>query len=303
MLPCPSAARGPSGTCLPMTESISQPVALRAPGLARRRSAGARSTAASSRRASGSSLLGNLAAILYITLFSSSGDALNYHWTSFDSVLIGMGRLTAFLAGYFALIEVILLARRAVPRAARRVRPAHDLAPLERPRGHLPRRSRTSSARSGATRSRTGSTGSSEYWHWLTLPQPKAPGSFTAVERRAAAQPRASTWGRPTTSPYPGIITATIGTFLLVVVLVTSLVIVRRKLSYEWWYAIHFTAYAGIALAWFHMIPDGNELIANMNAADYWRASTSSRWCSSLWYRLVLADRQHVPVRDPGRPR
>ena len=46
-------------------------------------------------------------------------------------------------------------------------------------------------------------------------------------------------------------------------VLVTSLVIVRRKLSYEWWYAIHFTAYAGIALAWFHMIPDGNELIVD----------------------------------------
>ena len=54
----------------------------------------------------------------------------------------------------------------------------------------------------------------------------------------------------------------------LPICLVTSLVVVRRKLSYEWWYAVHFTAYAGVALAWFHMIPDGNELISTVWAAD-----------------------------------
>jgi predicted ferric reductase len=70
-------------------------------------------------------------------------------------------------------------------------------------------------------------------------------------------------------------------------VLVTSLVIVRRKLSYEWWYAIHFTAYAGIALAWFHMIPDGNELIANVKAADYWRALFFFALAIVIWYRLA----------------
>ncbi len=42
---------------------------------------------------------------------------------------------------------------------------------------------------------------------------------------------------------------------------VTSLVIVRRRLPYEWWYAVHLLAYAGIALAWFHQIPTGNELV------------------------------------------
>jgi predicted ferric reductase len=70
---------------------------------------------------------------------------------------------------------------------------------------------------------------------------------------------------------YPGIITATIGTAMLLGVVATSLVIVRRRLSYEWWYAVHLLAYAGIALSWFHEIPTGNELVLDRVAADYWR--------------------------------
>jgi predicted ferric reductase len=71
---------------------------------------------------------------------------------------------------------------------------------------------------------------------------------------------------------YPGMITATVGTGLLVAVVVTSVVIVRRRLRYESWYAVHLLAYAGIALAWFHQIPTGNELVLDRVAADYWRA-------------------------------
>src|SRR4051794_7304812 len=70
---------------------------------------------------------------------------------------------------------------------------------------------------------------------------------------------------------YPGMITATIGTFMLLAVVATSIVIVRRRLSYEWWYAVHLLAYAGIALSWFHEIPTGNELVLDHVAADYWR--------------------------------
>jgi predicted ferric reductase len=67
-------------------------------------------------------------------------------------------------------------------------------------------------------------------------------------------------------------ITATVGTFLLIGVVVSSIVVVRRRLRYEWWYAVHFTAYAAIALAWFHQIPTGNELVLDRIAADYWRS-------------------------------
>ena len=76
---------------------------------------------------------------------------------------------------------------------------------------------------------------------------------------------------------YPGMVTATIGTVMLFAVVATSLVIARRRLSYEWWYAVHLLAYAGIALGWFHQIPTGNELVLDRVAADYWRACTSRR--------------------------
>jgi len=69
-----------------------------------------------------------------------------------------------------------------------------------------------------------------------------------------------------------GMIEATIGTGLLVLVAATSLVWVRRRVSYEVWYAIHITAYAGIALGWFHQIPTGNDLIHITPAEWYWRS-------------------------------
>ena len=69
--------------------------------------------------------------------------------------------------------------------------------------------------------------------------------------------------------------------------LVTSLVVVRHKLSYEWWYTVHFTAYAGIALAWFHMIPDGNEFVIDRIAADYWRGLYALAVALILYFRLA----------------
>jgi ferredoxin-NADP reductase len=48
-------------------------------------------------------------------------------------------------------------------------------------------------------------------------------------------------------------------------------VVARRHLSYELWYAVHITAYAGIALGWFHQIPTGNDLIHIVPAERYWR--------------------------------
>jgi predicted ferric reductase len=53
---------------------------------------------------------------------------------------------------------------------------------------------------------------------------------------------------------------------------VTSAVIVRRRLRYEAWYAVHLMAYLGIFLAWFHQIPTGNEFVVSPIAAAYWTA-------------------------------
>src|SRR5207245_9979006 len=87
---------------------------------------------------------------------------------------------------------------------------------------------------------------------------------------------------------YRGMITATIGTGLLLAVVATSIVIVRRKLSYEWWYAVHLMAYAGIALAWFHQIPTGNELVLATVAADYWRGFYAATIAVIVVFRVLL---------------
>jgi predicted ferric reductase len=71
---------------------------------------------------------------------------------------------------------------------------------------------------------------------------------------------------------YPGMVTATVGTALLIAVVFSSLVIARRRLPYEAWYFVHLSVYAGILLAYFHQIPTGNEFAANASQRDYWYA-------------------------------
>ena len=88
-------------------------------------------------------------------------------------------------------------------------------------------------------------------------------------------------------SSYPGMITATVGTVLMIVVVISSLVIVRRRLPYQWWYAVHITAYAAIALSWFHQIPTGNELTIHPVAADYWRSLYLATLALLLGFRVV----------------
>ena len=108
---------------------------------------------------------------------------------------------------------------------------------------------------------------------------------------------------------YPGMITATVGTALMLAVVATSVVIVRRRLRYEAWYAVHVAAYAAIALAWFHQIPNGNELATKAIASDYWRSlyiatlallvvfRIAQPIVRSLRHRLRVAD---VTVEGPG---
>jgi predicted ferric reductase len=226
---------------------------------------------------------GNAAGIVWVW-GAGGADGLGYHWHTLDGGLVGAGRLAALLAGYLALVEVLLLAR--LPFLERAV--GFDrLTVWHRRNGfvvvalvvaHV-----VFSVWGYALQDR--SSVLAEYWHWLTLPQP---GKAT-ISGGGFAAPAA-------TSPYPGIVTATVGTALLLAVVATSVVFVR-KLSYEWWYAIHFTVYAAIALSWFHMIPDGNELVVDRVAADYWRG------LFALTLALVLAYRVARPLVHAARLR
>ena len=108
-------------------------------------------------------------------------------------------------------------------------------------------------------------------------------------------------WVMVAQGAFPGMITATIGTVLLIAVAWSSFTIARARLPYELWYAVHITAYAGIALAWFHEIPTGGDLALNTNAANYWRGLAIATlvvlayrvlapFASAFRYRLRVAE-------------
>ena len=236
-------------------------------------------------------VVGNGVGILWIW-GAGGADGLGYHWHSFDAVLLGLGRITALLAGYLALIEVLLLAR--LPFLERLV--GFDrLTIWHRWNGHavfnLVLAHVVFSVWGYANLDKHSFF--REYWNWLTLPQPGSAkigsGTVGGISSGGISptQPGILAGHLTATSPYPGMITATVGTALLIAVVVSSIVIVRRKLSYEWWYAIHFTAYAGIALSWFHMIPSGNELVIDKIAADYWRGLYALALALILYFRLA----------------
>jgi predicted ferric reductase len=95
-------------------------------------------------------------------------------------------------------------------------------------------------------------------------------------------------WAYMTDGIFPGMIIATIGTILLIFIVVSSYALARRRLKYELWYAVHFTAYAAFALAFFHEVPAGNELVHNPRQAEYiWDATCAATAALVIWYRLL----------------
>lgn len=108
---------------------------------------------------------------------------------------------------------------------------------------------------------------------------------YAALDRLALTEEISTMiWG----GIYPGMITATIGTALLIAVVLSSIVTVRRHVRYEAWYAIHLTVYASIALAWFHQIPTGNELVLDRLAADYWRGLYLATLALLVGFRVLV---------------
>jgi predicted ferric reductase len=170
--------------------------------------------------------------------------------------LTSLARLTGLLSAYFALVQVVLLAR--IP-ALERAIGLDRLSVWHRWNGH-------------ACIDLVVAHVLLSVWGYAALDRL---GFFSELSTMIGG------------GIYPGMITATIGTFALIAVVISSLVIVKRRLRYEWWYAVHLLAYAGIALAWFHQIPTGNELVLDQAAADYWRSLYLSTLAVLVWYRIL----------------
>ncbi|MFL5955320.1 MAG: ferric reductase-like transmembrane domain-containing protein [Gaiellaceae bacterium] len=181
-------------------------------------------------------VVGNGVAIVW--LWFHGGNVTKVHTTA--EALTSVGRITGLLSAYLALIQVILLAR---------------LPALERAVG-FDRLSRWHRWNGHACIDLVIAHVIFTVW------------GYTLADRISLGKEISTMLGG---GIYPGMITATVGTALLLAVVASSLVIVRRRLSYEWWYVVHLMAYAGIALSWFHEIPTGNELVLDRTAANYWR--------------------------------
>jgi predicted ferric reductase len=87
---------------------------------------------------------------------------------------------------------------------------------------------------------------------------------------------------------YPGVITAVAGLALLVVVVVTSAVAVRRRLRYETWHFLHLYAYLGVALAFSHQLAAGTDFLGRPAARAYWTGLYVVTLGALLVFRIAL---------------
>jgi predicted ferric reductase len=181
-------------------------------------------------------VLANAAVIVWMWVHGG-----NLATKSSGDVLVGIARITGLLCAYLALIQLLLLAR--IPALERAV--GFDrLTVWHRWNGH-------------ATVDLLILHVFFSFWGYAQLDRLSLPAEIRTMIAGGV---------------YPGMVTATIGTVFLVAVAWTSIAIARRRLRYEWWYAVHLLAYAGIALGWFHQIPTGNELVLQSVADAYWKS-------------------------------
>jgi predicted ferric reductase len=69
---------------------------------------------------------------------------------------------------------------------------------------------------------------------------------------------------------WPYLWAAALGSGLMAVAIVTSVLVVRRRLKYETWYAIHLTLYLAIALVFLHQVAVGSDFTDHPWYRWYW---------------------------------
>ena len=85
---------------------------------------------------------------------------------------------------------------------------------------------------------------------------------------------------------YRFMVPAAIGTGMLVVIAVSSMRALRRRLSYETWYFIHLNAYFAVALAFGHQLTAGSDLVSDHLARAYWIALHLAVLGVIVWSRI-----------------
>ena len=80
---------------------------------------------------------------------------------------------------------------------------------------------------------------------------------------------------------------ATVGTALLIMVVVTSVRAARRRLRYESWHLLHLYSYAGIAATFPHTFTDGADFHETWTRV-YWWCLYGFAFAATLLYRVAL---------------
>ncbi|PPF71664.1 oxidoreductase [Rathayibacter sp. AY1E6] len=81
---------------------------------------------------------------------------------------------------------------------------------------------------------------------------------------------------------------ALLGSTLLVLVVVTSLVAVRRRFAYEAWHAIHLLSYAAVLVAVPHQLSAGQVLAGSTPQRVYWIALYVLAFGAIAWFRFAI---------------
>lgn len=88
-------------------------------------------------------------------------------------------------------------------------------------------------------------------------------------------------------SNYEDTTKALIAELSLVLVVVTSLVIVRRKLPYEFWYYVHLLTYIAIVFSFGHQVHNGQHLLSYQWFQVYWYALFGISGAIFVIYRFI----------------
>jgi len=86
---------------------------------------------------------------------------------------------------------------------------------------------------------------------------------------------------------WPYLWAATLGSGLLAAAIATSVLVVRRRLKYETWYAIHLTLYLAIALVFLHQVAVGSDFTDHPWYRWYWFALNGFVVVNLVGYRFL----------------
>ena len=191
-------------------------------------------------------------AVVVVGLWWRQGGLSEVH--DLAGLLTSLGRLTGLLGAFLALVELLLLARI----------PVLDAVGLER----------------------------MERWHRVNGSACLALiAAHTVLITAGYALADDVSLRRETDellTRYSGVLLATVALGLLVVVVATSVVAVRRRLSYRVWHALHVSAYLAIALGFSHQLATGHEFQGQPVAQAYWWALYAVTVAALVGLRIVL---------------